>query len=188
MPGSRRAPAGLPLGTGCAECEMFLRCLLRSLFVVLELWSSRVQGASAFFGALPVEDGKGMVGCLYPCWTHTYKTRQLCFTSFHTHRQALLRASFPLLQKALHSTDVQKRYLHRHEIVAPGSDLTGGYSAAANNGKMKWGNNAIICRNTKAIFHYSRRVAVEKITGLNATRVLQFLASCNQASVVATRH
>jgi hypothetical protein len=85
--------------------------------------------------------------------------------------------------KALHSADVQKRYLHRHAIVAPGSDLTGGYSAAANNSKMKWGSNAIICRNTKAIFHYSRRVAVEKITGLNATRVLQFLASCNQASV-----
>ena len=54
--------------------------------------------------------------------------------------------------------------------MALGSGLTGGYSVAAKMAQPK-------------PFSIIPGVAVEKITGLNAARALQFLASCNQASV-----
>jgi hypothetical protein len=120
-----------------------------------------------------------VVGCLYPCWTHTHKTRQLCSTD------KPCCVSFPLLQRPFTALMCKSGTCTATQSWRQA--VTGGYSAAANNGKMKWGSNAIICRNTKAIFHYSRRVAVEMITGLNATRVLQLLASCNQASVERRR-
>lgn len=94
--GPRRAPAGLPLGT-------FLRCPLRFPFIVL--WNCGAVGcreprrSSALLSGGWERHATAMwwAACIHAGPTH--KTGQLCFTSFQTHRQALLRVSFPLLQR-----------------------------------------------------------------------------------------